>query len=140
MTATAGQIGYGTTLGWGDGASPENFTNFLEVNDISGLGFKRAKVDMTHLTSQNGYMESVPAMKDTQPLVVKCNMTPLNEAVVKAQADAGLTKNYRVNFPGTLLTYSFAGYVNGFGVPTVNAEGKIELTFEIQLTGAISAA
>ncbi len=138
MTATAGQIGYTTTLSWGDGASPEVFTPFLEVSEISGIGFTRDDIDFTHLGSPDGYTESVPGMKKPGEVSVKANWVPLNEVIMKAQADAGALKNYQANTPGSLKTYCFAGRAKTFDLQPIQPEGKMEILFAIKLSGPIT--
>lgn len=50
-------------LAVGDGASPENFSRYCEIDSISGIGEKNALVDVTTFCS-DGFMEYVSGLSE----------------------------------------------------------------------------
>ncbi len=138
MTASAAQLGYGTTLSIGDGLSPETFTAIAEVKDVSGFGVSLEQVDVTHLTSPQRKKEYIAGLGDGDTMTAKCNLTPANAVVLKTWIDNGLVTNFRMNFPGTLSDYQFGGSPAGWHILGVQPSGVLEVEIGFKMTGAIT--
>lgn len=138
MAATKAQIGYGTLLQKGDGASPENFSTIAEVHDVDGFGFSLEQLEATHMESPNGYKEFVAGLKEGDEITVKGNLTVDNQSVLKTWADAAVRSNWKIDFPGSALsTYTFAATPTGlhFGIAV---DGILDYELGMKIAGAIA--
>lgn len=138
MTASAAQIGYGTTLQLGNGSSPEIFTDIAEVKDVSGFGVSLEQVEVTHLQSPQRKKEYIAGLGDGDSMTAKCNLTPANATILKDWIDAGLVSNFRLVFPGTLPGYQFAGSPEGWHPTGMTPSGVLEVEIGFKMTGAIT--
>jgi hypothetical protein len=141
--ATAGKIGYGTLLKRGNAASPEVFTTLAEVRKIGSFGSKAGLVDMTNFDSANGFMEYLAAMKDGVQMTIECNFIPTNatqgtSSGMIADHNAGTVRNFQLVLAGSLGTFSFAGIVLEWNVPSLAPQDAITVSFGVKITGTIS--
>src|SRR5687767_552480 len=110
MAETLGQIGYGTLLKLGNDASPQVFTTIAEVVSINGFGFTASEVNATHMESPGAYEEFVGGLKTGDTMTVVLNMIRANSIQTKVVWDAGLRRDFELNFPNatdTLPDYDF---------------------------------
>ncbi len=139
MPNTASQIGYGTQIKLGNGASPEIFTALSEEAEIGGIEIQFEKVKATHLLSPNSRNEYVAGIGDYSTLQVKCNMVRANIFIIKAYIDALASKNFKCVYPSPLsLVLTFAGVPNNLKIGSATPSGLMMVEFGIQLTGDIT--
>lgn len=137
MTATASVISYGTTLGLGDGASPEVFTAILEVFEFSGVKSKRPQVDASNLTSPNQTKEYVAGMIDPESCTFKVRLIPGNEVIIKNWYDAGLRSNWKLTKPGSLVARYFSATPESWAEMGFVVSGLVEGEVGFKIAGAI---
>ena len=140
MAATEGKIGYGTLLKLGNASSPETFTTIAEVKSIEGFGFTLNEVNATHMESPNGYEEFVSGLKTGDTMTVLLNMIRANAVDTKGVWDAGVRRNFELNFPSTLPDYDFSAVPTGWHTRGVTPGGLLEVEVQMRITGAISGS
>ena len=140
MAATEGQIGYLTLLKLGNALSPEIFTTIAEVKSIEGFGFTLQEVDATHMESPGGYHEYVAGLKDGDTVTITLNMIRANAIDTKVVCDAGLRRNFELNFPSTLPDYDFAAIPTGWHLQGVTPDGLLEVQLTLRIAGAITGS
>jgi hypothetical protein len=144
MAETLAQIGFGTLLKLGNDASPQVFTTIAEVKSIGGFGFTLAEVEATHMESPGGYVERVAGLKDGDVLTAVCNFTTANSIALKVVWDAGLRRDFELNFPnttaGNLPDYDFSAVPTGWHVNGINPGGVLEVEIAMRITGSITGA
>lgn len=140
MAATEAQIGYATLLKLGNGSSPETFTTIAEVRDISGFGYTLDELEATHMESPNGYKEYVAGLKDGDTMTVACNMIRSNAIDTKVVWDAGLRRNFELNFPSTLPDYDFSAVPTGWHVTGVAPNDVLQIELTMRIAGAITGS
>jgi hypothetical protein len=137
MATTDAQIGYGTLLKLGNGASPEVFTTIAEIKAVDGFGFTRNLLEATHMESPNGYKEYVSDMKDSDTFTGRANLVSGNGATIKTMAE-GTRQNFQLNFPGTLPDYSFSATPTAWHIQGIATSGILEVVFGLKVSGAIT--
>lgn len=140
MAATEAQIAYLTLFQLGNASSPETFASMAEVTDISGFGFSLDQIEATHMESPNGYKEYVAGMKDGDTMTVTFNMIRENAIQTKGVWDAGLRRNFQLNFPGTLPDYDFSATPEGWHVTNVNPNNVLKIEAGLKIAGAITGS
>lgn len=145
--ATGAQIGYGSLLLRGDGASPEVFTTIAEVRSVGEFGSDRELIDVTNFDSENGFREYILGLKDGVELTGTANFLPNNAThntttgVIDAHND-GVAYSYKLRLrdPNTFSvigTFNFDGLLRSWRVPIEVAAPKL-LNFTIKVTGPIT--
>jgi hypothetical protein len=139
MPVTAAQIGYGTQLKLGNGASPEVFTVISEEVELGGIELNFPKVKATNLLSPGTKNEYVAGIGDYSTLEVKCNMTRANVFIIKNWINALAAGNWKYVFPTPLsLVMTFSGVPNNLKYGSITPDGLTMISFGIQLTGDIT--
>lgn len=137
---TQAQIGYQTLLKLGNAASPEIFTTIAEVKSIEGFGFTLAEVQATHMESPGGYHEYVAGLKDGDTMTVTLNMIRDNAIITKTVWDAGLRRNFELNFPSTLPDYDFSAIPTGWHPQGITPDGVLEIQVDMRVAGVITGS
>lgn len=137
MAQTQAQIGYGTLLKLGNDASPQVFTTIAEVSSIDGFGFTASEVEATHMESPNSYVERVAGMKDGDTMTVVMNMLRQNAIDTKVVWDAGLIRDWELNFPSTLPDYDFSAVPLGWHPRGMTPNGLLQVEVTMRISGAI---
>jgi hypothetical protein len=91
----------GIFLAIGDGASPENFTRYCEVDSISGVGQANALIDVTTFCS-NGVKQYIPGLSDGKQVTFGANYAmnePLQENLI-ADVENKATRNVQIQIEG----------------------------------------
>lgn len=143
MAETLGQIGYGTLLKLGNDASPQVFTTISEVVSINGFGFTASEVNATHMESPNAYEEFVAGLKTGDTMTVVQNMARANTLQNKAVWDAGVRRDWELNFPNvadTLPDYDFSAVPLAWHVIGVTPGGLLQVETTMRITGAITGS
>lgn len=104
MAETRAISGYGVLLKVGDGAATEVFAAIAELKNISGPGFELDVIDVTNMTSPDGFREFIGGLINPGELTFTLNFIPTDPTHSPA---TGLLKdmfdrkrrNYRLTFP-----------------------------------------
>lgn len=101
MPATAADTGFGTKFQYEGTHGSGTFTDFAEVVEINPPEVTRETVDATHLASDNGYREFIPALLDAGEVEIVYNLIPGNTAddVIVTHLESNTIRNYRIEFP-----------------------------------------
>lgn len=122
-----------------NGSSPETFTRFCEVSDVSGIGVKNDQVDATN-TCSDGSKEFIPGLAEGTEPSFTANYTLLDNAIQEELIDsveAKETKRFQLQFGDGSPTENFT-----FGMAMLSWEIDPSLTSknEIKFGGKISGA
>jgi hypothetical protein len=85
----------------GDGASPETFTRYCEVDAMSGIGQANALIDVTTFCS-NGVKEYIPGLSDGKQVTIGANYVmgePIQEGLI-ADVENKVKRNFEVQIDG----------------------------------------
>lgn len=88
-------------LAVGDGASPETFTKYCEVDSMSGIGVANALIDVTTFCS-NGSKEYIGGLSDGKQMTFGANYAmsePLQELLI-ADVEAKARRNFELLIDG----------------------------------------
>src|SRR5690606_20424656 len=134
-----GEVGLGATIAFGDGSSPESYTEVAEVVSISGPSYSRESVDFTHLKSPDDYMEFKPGMKDGGEVTFEGRWLPGNSTHddstgVLSLFEAGSIDNWKLTFPdGSDIT--FAAFVTGISPTVGGVDDPVNMSVTLKVTG-----
>ena len=150
--AEGAAIGYGAQIKMGDGASPEVFEAIFGVDTITMGQTEVADTVRTHLRSPDAHQEHQPGMLDTSAITFGGIYKPTEWSLTAAGGGTGafatgglptLVKargihNFQVTLPfgSPEPTVTVRGYLQGFSLADVNAEGVIKYTCGIMPTEA----
>lgn len=124
----------------GNGASPEIFTRYCEVYDLSELGAKNDQVEATTFCS-GGSKQFIPGLSEGQEFTFQANYAlenTIQEELIDA-TDAQETKNFKLQMGDdspAAREFSFALALLSWGV-TPSLEGKNVIKFVGKITGPI---
>ncbi len=96
-------------LAVGNGASPEVFARYCEIDSMSGIGVKNDLVDVTTFCS-NGSKEYVGGLSDGKEVTFGANYSmsePIQESLM-ADVDNKVTRNFEVQVDGASPPKAFA--------------------------------
>jgi len=116
MTATSAQLGYGTQIQRGNGATPETFTTIAELLDIDGPSLEAESVDATHQGSPSGFKESIQGLADGGE--VSADIQYVEDDTTQSNVRADLlarrgNSNWKIIFPGG-ETWAFVAHITKF--------------------------
>jgi len=130
--------GYGIIFGIGDGTSSESFVDVAEIIDVSGPGFSRDTIDVSHSGSPNHYREFIAGFKDGGEVTLTMNMTQADYTSFLAKFDSDAANNFKITIPDsnftTLPTILFSGIVTGVETE-YSIEDKVTANVTIKVTG-----
>jgi hypothetical protein len=127
-------------LAVGNGASPETYTRYCEVDTISGIGVKNALVDVTTFCS-GGSMEYIGGLADGKEVTFDANYVmseTLQEGLI-ADVEDKVTRNFELQIDGSspYKTFKFAMAMIDYEIdPSVTKQNKIK--FVGKISGAIT--
>jgi len=128
---------YGSKLQLGDGATSEAFTDIAEITDLTAFDMNRDVIDLTSHNSANGYREKMGGLRDAGSLGIKANWLPNNvthfeTTGIMAKFNADTLSNWKIILPGSIATFSFAGFASAIkGGTPLDAQGTLEFTVTI---------
>ena len=124
--------GVGTTLGLGDGASPEVFTSISEITNLGGPEVSAEEVEVTSLDSVGGFKEFISGLRDGGTVTFDMNYLGGNTQQ-NAMRDniGGTTDNYQLSWPfSPAVTCTFGAQVSSM---TFNTEPNAAITASVSL-------
>ncbi len=92
----------------GNGASPEVFTRYCEVDSMSGIGAANALIDVTTFCS-DGVKEYIPGLSDGKQVTIGANYVmgePIQESLINDVEDK-VKRNFEVQIDGESPTKLF---------------------------------
>lgn len=138
MAQTEARIGYGCLLQIENGGSPLTWKTVAEIKSVGQTGFTADLQEATHMESPNRYKEWVAGMLDGDAPTHRANMTPDSVETMKGYASAGITKRFRIIWPGDDLGgIEFSGAPTGFHYGEMTPSGVMEAFFSFKITGDI---
>lgn len=126
----------GYTFSRSNGDSPDTYTDFPEVIELSGFGQSNELVEATHFQS-NGVREYINGLSDGQEFTLTCNRLPDNSTQSIAIADVGNKsgRTYRIvenDGRGNVETFTFHAVPMSWDVgPAVDDRATIVFGFKI---------
>lgn len=130
----AGLDAFGTQLQRGDGGSPETFAAIANATSITPPALERETLDVTSHGSPDQWREYLGGLKDGGEVSIDINYDPrLHDALV-ADFDDQNPRNYKVVWPGTLGSWSFAAILKGFE-PEAPHDDKLAASLTFQVSG-----
>jgi hypothetical protein len=140
---SSGRIGYKTKLAWGNGASPEVFTEIAEQLTLEPADAQTDEVEFSNQDSTGFRKEFKPSWIDGGELTVTCNYIPGNasQAQMRTDRDNQTIRNWRINLRDPITgsidqTITFAGWVKSFRLNTISPADRMEVSATIRVTGA----
>lgn len=137
MAGSASQIGYGTLLKFGDGATPETFTTVGEITNTATSNANNL-LDATHMESPDGYEEFVGGIKQAGQISFDLHFIPdaVGIALLEDDLANGTVRNYQIIYPDPAhTTKSFSALVQSFNT-TAPVAGIMTAAVTLQRTGA----
>jgi len=124
----------------GNAASPEVFATIEEVLSISGFGKTNELIDVTNFDS-GLVKEYIAGLADGAEITVEANYfsTATNQQVLKTAADAGQTRNFKLNnnVPSPSEVFNFAAVCLSWTIePSPTEQNRI--SFTLKITGDIT--
>jgi hypothetical protein len=139
MAKSVAYDGYGVTLGWGDGASSETFTDFAEVLSVSLPAEAVEFVDVTHASSPSKYREFISGLIDPGEVTCELNMVQADYTQLRGDL-GGSERNYEITLPddnySTKPTVVFPAIVTGLEVE-IGVEDRVTVSVTFKVTGAV---
>lgn len=135
---------YGTTFAIGDSSvvGSANFTNVVQVRNISGPGFSLDTADVTAHDSTGAWEEHVPTILRSGEVTLELVWDPdsathesTSGGLMHAYANRTLLA-YRIQWPDSTPTeWKFQAYVTGFE-PSAPHDDALTASVTLKLTGA----
>ncbi|MDT3395433.1 phage tail tube protein [Streptomyces sp. B1866] len=131
----AGLDAFGTQLQRSDMATPTaTFTAIANVTSITPPALARETLDTTTHGSPDGWREYIGGLKDGGEVSIDINYDPrLHDQLAADFGDAN-PRDYKVVWPGTLGSWSFAAVMTGFQ-PSAPHDDKLSATVTFQVSG-----
>lgn len=138
MALSKAILGIGSKLQMGDGGSPEDFDDIVEIKSISFDGFQVEEVDTTHMESPDRYREFKPTLKNSQFVTMESHFLPDEQTQqdLKDNMEDLAIVNWKVVLPDTTVL-AFSGFVSGFTPGPIVVDNVIALTLSIRINGAV---
>jgi hypothetical protein len=133
MAASSAKSGYGTLF-------KRAGTAIAEVMTVSGPNLSRDTIEVTHLTSDNGFKEFISGMADGGECTVTLNWIPGNSghALLVSDLCAGPDATavaYSVDWRGLGTNiWAFNGHITGFS-PSGDKTKQLDATAAFKVTG-----
>lgn len=121
----------GTSIAYGDGGDPENFTAIANVTNIDAPAPEVGEIDATAHDSPDDYMEFLPSWIDPGEASIEINYDPAEHNTIVAMLRT--VQNWQISFPDG-STVTFPGYLQSFerGAPL---DDKLTGSMTIRATG-----
>lgn len=135
---TEASTGFGTIFRTGNGSSPETFTEFGEVTNVTPPNISRDSIDASHGQSPGGYREFIPGLVDGGEVTIEFNLIPGGVASLALMAEFALlgqeaTKTREIEFPNGAI-WNFNAFLTGFQSESP-ADDKMTGTATYKITG-----
>lgn len=132
----------GVTIGVGDAASPEAYTDIPDVMEISGPDGSAAEIDVTDLSSSAKEFRRGLPDNGSVSLTLFYRPAQTQHAQLKSDFDSSTeqARNYRITFTDSpATTWTFSGYVASFSISN-SIDAALQATVSLRVKGAITEA
>ncbi|MFD5297221.1 phage tail tube protein [Streptomyces mutabilis] len=130
----AGLDAFGTKLQRGDGAATEVFTDIANVTNITPPSIERETYDVTAHDSPDAWREFIGGLKDGGEVEIELNYDPREHDSLVTDFGDTEPRNYKILFPGTLGSWSFAAIMSGFESEAPH-DDKLSATVTFKVSG-----
>lgn len=141
----SGDIGYKSTIEYGDGASPEVFTPVFQVTKVTPAEKSIKTIDMTHLESPGRTNEFIAGFGEYSEVGATAiyDYTNATHGQLFTDAANGTVRNWRIRIKDSVSgavqqTHLFSGFVSKVGIGELSPEARRELNFSIKVAGAVA--
>lgn len=139
---TAAKTGWGGEFHLDDASNV--LTELVEVVSFTLPNSEAETIEATHLKSPNRRREYIAGMIEDGELEVVINYVPggATDVLVRAALADGVTRSYMAVVPRATANWEISGdcIVTGWDRGEVVADGKMEATLSLRLTGAATEA
>lgn len=139
---TAAKTGWGGEF-WLDSAA-NVLTELVEVVSFTLPNGETEQIDATHLKSPNRRREFIAGMIDDGDLTIVLNYVPgsASDLLIMAALTDGVTRDYLAVIPRLTNNWEVmgTGFVSGVDRGEVVADGKMEVTVTLRLSGSATEA
>lgn len=145
MPGPVPRIGYGSTIAFGDGASPiENFTIVGEVVDLTPPAGSAESPETTYLQSPQKTKEYIGGAIDAGKMSFAIRWDPTDAGHKAVRAKLGVKGNWQIGYPDAAgnpgaATDTFAAVLMGFKPSQIAIGTVIMATIELQASGPITS-
>lgn len=141
----AGVIGWSTKLEYTTAPTPGSYTAISEAVTIQLPGAEVTSVEDTHLSVTNKIRTFTPGLRDNGSISCTTNYSKATMAAVEALV--GLVKTWKITAPDedgagaeTAPTFTFVGFITKREPVEAKADEKMEMSFDIKISGAVTVA
>ena len=127
----------GVSFAYGDGASPEVFTNVAQLQSVNGFGISRSRLDQSLLV--DNVTKTKPGRITVKPVTLGVLYDPDDTTHNKFWTDVTTEDladgNFRLNLdeagsPAT--TFTMAGYIGDFDIDAITPDGLLLASFVLE--------
>ncbi|HEU0045080.1 phage tail tube protein [Sphingomonas sp.] len=134
-------------VGWGGQFWLHNGTALTKLLEVTSFGLPTPEVETieaTHLESPGRRREYITGMIEDGELEVVMNYVPgsATDLLINTALEAGTARAFKAVVPNATVGRNFQGtcIVTGLDRGTIEADGKMEATMTVRLTGATTEA
>lgn len=148
MAETEADIGFGTTLWMGNGATPEVFTEVMvELNDVNPPAISAGTTEATHHKSPGRFRERISTLRDTGEITITGHLVRNDPAIATLRGKVGqrARTNYQIRIPeteedaGDGETHAFSALATNFE-PTTPLEEVMTWALTLQPSGPVTVS
>lgn len=117
------------------------YSDIGEVIRIQPPGVTAETIDVTALNTTDAFREFIKSLKDGGEVTVVMHMDPAtvadaeNQTLLKAEVEGTANSTARIEFSDGGPNVVFSGPATGWTPGELTADGKIELTFTMKVSG-----
>jgi hypothetical protein len=138
MTASTALIGYGVTVGIATVDSPSDFTDLVEVIEVTPPNQQVDDVEVTHMTSPDRTREYIAGLNEPGECAVVLNWVPGNttDQLLLGLKTSGARRYFKITWPTSpTQSWTFLGHVKGYE-PSAPIDDRMTVTATIKVDGA----
>ena len=133
----SGSIGFGALFKHDSGAG--TYVTVANVTKIRPYGLKADSIDISDHESPNRYREKTAGMLESGSVSIDLNYDQDEATHQLMETTLGTSKNYRIVFPGTARTATFAGFIESV-TPELPFDNKMTCSVNIVISGKVTWA
>lgn len=145
---TEADIGFGTSLWMGNGATPEVFTEVMvELTDVNPPEITAGTTDATHHKAPGRFRQRIATLRDTSEVPISGHLVRNDPAIASLRAKVGARgyTSYQIRIPPTEVggddgeIHEFAALATGFA-QTSPLEDRMMWTLTLQPSGGVDVS
>lgn len=131
MAASAAVNGFGTTVAYE--SAPSTFTTIGELLSVTPPPKSRDTIDVTNMSSDNGYREFIGALRDGGESTLTFNYTEAAATLLETLFAADV-ETFKIVLPGS-STVVFDAIVTEIALDDVVIDDKVGMSMTLKVTG-----